>query len=324
MFPALRHPSRHVWDFWYYFEPKRQLFHVFYLNADEILVTSGSHPYAAQVGHATTPDFLRMDWGDDRRAAVLTASRISWANTAIWSGDVIRLQNGFLFFFTSRDASQDDGMTQNIGMAYTPELGQPWQITPHRIQPGAEYQQRHTLGDLTTHAWRDPFLFINAGQVYMLVAAKLTDAPLGRNGVVGLLRLKDNDFSQGEWVYLDPIWQPRCYSELEVPQIYQDAQGQYELVFSTWAKYDFATTTRQVGGFQGITSAAPLSFSGQPHVLMPEQHGLYACRIIPELEGEIVGFDIQTGGIRRSGVKTHFRHLNRDFSEFTFEPSRKD
>ncbi len=321
MFPSMQHPSRYVWDFWYFFDEKDKLFHVFYLNADEILVPSEKHHHAACVGHAVTSDFIRMEWGKDQDFNVLISPRHHWANTSIWSGDIIQIQNGFLLFFTSRDRGQDDGMTQNIGVAYSASLSpSKWLLSELRIQPGRSYQLKNSLGDLSTHAWRDPFLFQGNGQVYMLLSAKSIDDPIGRNGVVGLLRFQEgNNFPQGNWEYLDPLIQPCCYSEMEVPQLYQDSLGKYELVFSSWAKNDFSPSTRQAGGLQGFTSPNLMGFMGKPHVLMPEKYGLYACRIIPELDGEIVGFDIQEGGIRRSGVKTHFRHVNRDFSNFKFE-----
>jgi sucrose-6-phosphate hydrolase SacC (GH32 family) len=319
MFPTLRHPYRYVWDFWYYFDRKAELFHVFYLNADEILVSSEKHHHAACVGHAITSDFIRMEWSDEKSFDVLDPPQNHWANTSIWSGDIIEVKNGFLLFFTSRDRGQDDGMTQNIGVAYSDTLfTNHWQLAEMRIQPGHCYQLRNSLGDLSTHAWRDPFLFQDAGQIYMLLSAKSVDDPIGRNGVVALLRLKDNDFSTGEWEYLDPVLKPRCYSEMEVPQLYKDLQGKYELVFSSWARNDFSPATRQSGGLQGFTGSDLNHFGGNPHVLMPEKYGLYACRIIPELGGEIVGFDIQEGGIRRSGVQTKFQAVNRDFSAFLF------
>ena len=116
---------------------------------------------------------------------------------------------------------------------------------------------------------------------------------------------------------------------MEVPQIYKDSQGNYELVFSTWAKNDFSPTTRKAGGLQGLTIPESWNFNNHQttslelnqgfHVLMPEKYGLYACRIIPELHGEIVGFDIEDGGIRRSGVKKKFQSVNRDFSGLKIE-----
>jgi beta-fructofuranosidase len=77
MFPSMRHPSRYVWDFWYYFDSEAGVYHVFYLNADEILVPSEKHHHAACVGHAITSDFIRMDWGEGNSAI---ASPVGWVD----------------------------------------------------------------------------------------------------------------------------------------------------------------------------------------------------------------------------------------------------
>lgn len=320
MFQSMTHPSRYVWDFWYYFDRSTQLYHVFYLNADKGLVSSGTHHHHATIGHGITADFIVMNWGSHTSMDIIKPPDTHWANTSIWSGDIIAIENGFMLFFTSRNQSQDDGMTQNIGVAYSDRLiTDRWQVTELRIQPGHCYTRKNIPGDLSIHAWRDPFLFQDQGQIYMLVSAKSIDEPLGRNGVVGLLSLQDNDFSRGIWTYLNPIVQPGCYSEMEVPQLYLDARGDYELVFSTWANHDFSKVNQQAGGLQGFSGTGFQSFMGPAHRWIAEQAGLYACRVIPELDGEIVGFDIQTGGIRRSGIKTQLRSVDRDFSRFRFE-----
>ena len=107
---------------------------------------------------------------------------------------------------------------------------------------------------------------------------------------------------------------------MEVPQLYRSGVNDYALVYNSWAKYDFAPSTGQSGGLHGITAPSPFDFSaGSPQVFLPETAQLYACRIIPELGGEIVGFDIKTGGIRRSGVKTGLQHVDRDFSSYSID-----
>jgi beta-fructofuranosidase len=314
-FPTLRHPSRHVWDFWYYFDRETTIFHIFYLNADRDLVNSEKHHFAARVGYATTTDFRAINWIVDD---VLCADPHRWDNTAIWSGDVIRVSDGFLMFYTSRNRETDDELTQNIGVAYSPSVNHLdyWQRLPLRIQPQSPYELRSVLNDTTIHAWRDPFLFRYQERVYMLLSAKDRTKPLGRKGAVAILRAEDEEF--GSWEYLSPIASPGYYSEMEVPQIYLDLDNRYVLVYSTWAKHDFTPYSEHSGGLHGIVASTPLNFDpGEPIVLLPETAGLYACRVIPELDGEIVGFDIHTGGIRRSGVKTHLRHLDRDFSKYS-------
>ncbi|WP_017297541.1 hypothetical protein [Nodosilinea nodulosa] len=335
MFSPAQHPSRHVWDFWYHYDFQTKTFDVFYLNADKALVPSGQHHFSSRLGHATTSDFVSIDWGNDDSFDVLKPPEAHWANTSIWSGDIVKVKNGYLLFYTSRDRHQDDGMTQNIGVAYCRDLAsQQWQIFKTQIQPKAFYEPKSLAGDVTIHAWRDPFLFRqrDEGQVYMLLSAKLSGGETGSNGAIALLAVSDQNFAQAvrgehEWNYLPPLSQPGCYSEMEVPQLYKNLQGSYELVFSTWAKHDLSPTTNRAGGCQSIAlstlwktkqDSITTAFSSQnSFVLMPEISGLYACRIIPELGGEIVGFDIHHGGIRRSGVKTNFKAVDRDFSDLT-------
>lgn len=314
----VRHPRRYVWDFWYYFDPATQIYHLFYLSAPAALVSLGQHHFSTWVGHAVTADFIHIDWGDGARDNVLTPPADHWADAALWSGDVVPVQNGFLWFFTGRRRHLDDGMTQAIGMAYCQDLASDrWQFSDLCLAPGPGYHPRTLAGDTTLHAWRDPFLFRDQGQVYMLVAAKVNDAPLGRSGAVGLLRLKDNDFTQGQWETLDPLVTPHRFSEIEVPQLYQTPTGRYELVFSCWAKHD-GLEGCPAGGLQGFRGHHWTALNPEPYSLLAESSGLYACRIIPELGGEVIGFDVNLGGIRRSGLKTSWQGLKRDFTDLGF------
>jgi sucrose-6-phosphate hydrolase SacC (GH32 family) len=317
-YPTLQHPDRHVWDFWYHFAPDTGIFHLFYLNADRSLVATDKHHLSSQVGYATTKDFLTIDWVSDR---VLGADPHGWDDTSIWSGDIIKIQGGYLMFYTSRNQATDDGMTQNIGVAFTHHIqsfDRWFRIPSIRIKPDAPYELHHVPEDLTIHAWRDPFLFRHEEQIYMLLSAKDPDRALGKKGAVALLKARNNNLE--DWEYLPPICQPGFYAEMEVPQLYKSAADEYTLLYSTWAKYDFAPTTQHSGGLQGLSSSSLFDFpAAAPTVFLPETANLYACRVIPELDGEIVGFDITTGGIRRSGVRTGLQHVDRDFSSYSIE-----
>lgn len=315
-YPTLQHPHRHVWDFWYHFAPETGIFHLFYLNADRESVAEDKHHFSSQVGYATTKDFLTIDWISDR---VLGADPDGWDDTSIWSGDVIKIQDGFLMFYTSRNQATDDGMTQNVGVAFTHHIqsfDRWFRIPSVRIQPQSPYELRHVPDDMTIPAWRDPFLFRHHEQIYMLLSAKDSTQPVGKKGAVALLKAQNNSFDR--WEYLAPICQPGFYAEMEVPQLYRASADAYALVYSSWAKYDFAPSTQQSGGLHGILSPSLFNFPAvNPKVFLPQTAHLYACRVIPELDGEMVGFDINTGGIRRSGVKTGLQHVDRDFSSYS-------
>ena len=322
MYPTLVHPKSYVWDFWYYYDPQKHQFHVFYLNADPALVPSGKHHDAARVGYGVTADFISMEWG---QSDVLVADRDKWYNISIWTGDVISIQNGYLLFFTSRNSRKDDGRTQNIGIAFSERIDtQEWTpIEGIRIEPDWKYYHpHHVKGDVTTHAWRDPFLFRYRNHNYMLVAAKSVDRPVERNGTIALLKSESGDLLS--WNVLSPIVNLGFYSEMEVPQLYFDEGDQLSIVYSCSSLWDFAPTSDKAGGLHTLSSIDLLGFiSTTPQVLLPESSGLYACRIIPEMGGEIVGFDVKTGGIRRSGIKTSYRHLDRDFSDFKYTSIKK-
>ncbi len=303
-----------IWDFWYYFDPQEKLFHIFYLNANKDLVATEKHHFHSRIGYANTYDFRDIKYINFN---VLKASDNYWANTSIWSGDVIKINNGFLLFFTSRNKYQDDSLTQNIGIAYSKKDFNNWIVSDIRIPPDFVYERRSLIGDTTIHAWRDPFVFRIDRQVYMLVSAKSIDSPLGRKGAIGLLKMKDNSFQ--EWEYLKPISEPSHYSEMEVPQLYINSQNEYELIFSCHSEYDFASTTNKVGGLQSLISTNWQNFSNsQANVLLPESSKLYACRAIPELNGEIVGFDLENGNLHRSNVKTNFKYVDRNFDDLNF------
>jgi beta-fructofuranosidase len=317
-FPTLQHPRRYIWDFWYYFDPQTALFHVFFLNADPELVPAGQQHDAAVVGYGQTQDFLSMEWGPPD---VLAADPKRWDNTSIWTGDIIRIRDGFLLFYTSRNRETDDGHTQNIGAAYADRIdARRWEPLPKiRIQPEQlYYTTRHLPGDVTIHAWRDPYLFRLEEQIYMLIAAKSRHRPLGCNGAIALLRTSSKNLNL--WEPLPPLANPGCFAEMEVPQIYQNKEGGLTAVFSCAAKYDTCTTTEGKGGLLVMSGADLVGIEqGEPNSLLPYSSGLYACRVIPELNGEIVGFDMYSGGLRRSGLKIHLQHVDRNFSDCTLK-----
>jgi beta-fructofuranosidase len=101
---------------------------------------------------------------------------------------------------------------------------------------------------------------------------------------------------------------------MDVNQVFKNPRGGYELICSTGPEYDSNPASSGTGGLYAIHSDNILDFNGnRPRQLLSHESGLYAFRIIPELNGEIVGFDHRTGGIRRSGIQTGWKCVCRDF-----------
>jgi beta-fructofuranosidase len=294
-YPLISNPDRFVWDFWYWFDAKSGLFHLFYLNADYELVPGNRHHFSARVGYGTTRDFTAIKWIDND---LFCADKGRWDNTAIWSGDVVSHGDEFLLFYTSRDRRVDDGLTQYVGVARSPDLRN-WERVDDLVLKADErwYETRSLEGDTSIHAWRDPFIFRDERATWMLLSAKEAAAPPGRKGAVALLRAENDNLTT--WSAQPPLYAPRFYSECEVPQIYHNDEGNRVLVYSSWAKFDHAPGTEGRGGLHAVVPG-----QDKPWVLVPESAGLYACRLIPELGGDVVGFDIKRGGLRRLAIAT--------------------
>ncbi|MBN2009309.1 beta-fructosidase [candidate division KSB1 bacterium] len=311
MISANKHPTKFTWDYWYYFDHDEKLFHIFNLNAKKSLAKKQQHHFSSQVGYATTRDFVTINWIKDD---VLVANPSGWDNSSIWTGDIVKSNNGFVMFYTSRDKHDDDGMTQNIGCAFSNDFLK-WERIPNvRIQPEpAHYLTQTSENDGTIHAWRDPFLFREGDYAYMLVSAKANDLPAGRNACVALLRSEPHDLLH--WNVLPPICKPGWYGEMEVPQLYLDKDGRHQLIFSVGEKWDYADDTQQQGGLQSIdvTQGRKVEF---PIVRLPQSAGIYACRVIPEMGGAIIGFDIKVGGFVKCDGLPDFKYMNRDFTDF--------
>ncbi|MEK0312551.1 glycoside hydrolase family 32 protein [Cohnella sp. 56] len=82
------------------------------------------------------------------------------------------------------------------------------------------------------HDWRDPFVFWNeeAGEYWMLLAARLKEGPSRRRGCVALCASKD----LSKWEVREPFWAPSLYTTHECPDLFRMGDWWY-LVYSTFS-----------------------------------------------------------------------------------------
>ncbi len=307
MYPLLQNPERYTWDFWYVHDASSGLFHVLYLNAPLGDEKTGQHHFVARVGYAVTKDFVTMQWLDND---AFCADINGWDNTSIWSGDVVHTGNGaYTMFYTSRDGGDGDGRTQNIGAAVTRDFRRWDRVPGFRLAPDGRWYDTHSKSrDKIIHAWRDPFVYHEDGVAHMLVTAKDATLPADRPGAVAHLTAETSLF---EWTAQPPLFASGEDTESELSQLYLDKDGRRILVYSV----PEIEPGRPGVVRSGIMHAVNLD-TGERRVLVPAGEGVFACRVIPELGGDIVGFDMDAGGLRRLGVETGLRAVDRDFSGF--------
>ena len=80
--------------------------------------------------------------------------------------------------------------------------------------------------------WRDPFVFWNdeAGEFWMLLAARLKSGPSRRRGCTALCSSKD----LSQWTVREPFWTPGLYFTHECPDLFRIGDWWY-LVFSEFS-----------------------------------------------------------------------------------------
>lgn len=291
---ALIIKNQYVWDFWYLFDKKTNLFKVFFLYADMKFVPEDKHHFYAKVGSSKT-----LDWVDffDTKLEVLKASPDRWADTSIWTGDAISYKKGFSIFYTSRNSKAKDPMSQSIGIAYK-TLEKSLEILPTKIEASSDfYLTESDPLEKTIQCWRDPYLFEINDRIYMLIAAKRKNYPLNKRGCVALMGSVDqNDLTQ--WRHLGPIISTK-YSEVELPQIYRTTDGKLRLFFNAQDenKQQYYIMTDPFMFNEHCFEDFRLSDLCET---IPESQKYYGYRIVPEL-GLICGFNKLKGGIEIIG-----------------------
>ncbi len=346
----------YIWDSWYRYDDG--VFHVYYLNVDNHeLVAPEQHHFAAKLGYATTRDFVHYNYANHSvlEADFDSFDDTSIWTGCIVEFEESKQK---LLAFTSRNSAQKRVRTweaqpfnQHLSFATANDDAHFERLQGVHVQADSRfYNVASTPNDVTIHAWRDPFIFRNPHDdyAYMLVTAQakglksgLRDVRAGAHGVIALLKAGAPKRLSG--------WQSTGISfavevsEAEVPRLYYDTManggaGAHLLAYS--CKNDAAYVGDKANiayGFYGfhvdlnlLSIIATNKSADAPHLIhIPHatqipllgygEDCLYACQVIPELSGKIMGFDTNAGNLRLSTVKSfpHLRPANLNFNDFT-------
>lgn len=286
-----------VWDFWYFYDIKTKIFHLFYLNAPKKFRENNQHHFHSKVGYCKTSDFKKFENISDN---VFSASDDGWDNTSIWSGCIIYHQGLFKMFYTSRTQEEDDGLTQKIGLATSHNLID-WKRLkmPVSVADPLWYKTKTDKNSSVIHAWRDPFVFQSKedGKYYMLVTAQSIKYKPGFNGCIALLQAQNDTLIS--WKTLEPLFDTGRFAEVELPQIIQDKDKDSEVYFNCWEKYDSEIDLNKGGGLYQFNIKKLINTEKENYcrTVSISRKG-YGLRKIKELNNIIVGFDDIEGGIK--------------------------
>lgn len=215
-----------AWDFW--LADDGTDFHLFFLVAPRSLGDPEHRHLNATVGHAVSSD-LRT-W--TRVSNALKAGVTGVDDVAIWTGSVVRDDDGSWRMFYTGMAARGLGHAQHICLASSADLVH-WRKDEHNpvLVPDARWYTIRSDRDITD--WRDPWVFRDPDgggwhMLYTAAAGGPSQPTVGGAGVVGHATSPD----LVTWATTPPLSSPGAGFEwLEVVQV-EVVDGRVVLLFS--------------------------------------------------------------------------------------------
>jgi beta-fructofuranosidase len=286
---VLRLPDDWVWDSWIADDGER--YHLYFLKAPRALVDPGLRHTRATIGHATSTDLHEWDYLGE----VLAPDPGSWDDLALWTGSVVRGEDGLWRMFYTALGTRGHGVKdQRIGFVESEDLHR-WRRVLDR--PAVEVDPRwyKTLEDdpAASETWRDPFVFRDPdGDGWrMLITARARGAARHDDGVLAQARSAD----LRTWEVGPPVSAPGAgFGQLEVAQV-RVLDGQPLLVFTCHPQEQTAGRIERSGRFctWTVTAAGPAGpwdvDAARPFEAEPT---LFAAPLVQQRDGTwaLVGF----------------------------------
>ena len=193
-------------------------YHAFYLKAPLPPARSGANgtPYA----HVVSNDLV--NW-EEWPLAIEPGPPGSPDSVSCFTGSVIERNGVFHLFYTGYPGPDQP---QTVCHATSSDL-RTWQKDPANPMIEADTRWYEVID------WRDPFPFWNAeaGEYWMLLAARSKDGPVNRRGCIALITSPDLE----SWSVQPPFWFPRLYFTHECPDLFY-WNKQWVLVYSTFSE----------------------------------------------------------------------------------------
>jgi beta-fructofuranosidase len=195
-------------------------YHLFYLKDYR---DRAGHGEGTPWWHLGTRDFVSFtDYGE-----ALARGSVEDQDLYVFTGSVAHGNGGFHIFYTGHNPyfRPQGKPEQGVMHAVSPDLIH-WTKVPEDTfySPQDRYEP---------HDWRDPFVLWNAeaGEWWMLLAARLKEGPSRRRGCTALCTSKDLH----HWEVQEPLYAPSLYFTHECPDMFQSG-GWWYLLFSEFSQ----------------------------------------------------------------------------------------
>ena len=281
--------NSYMWDFW--LVKKKDLYHIYYLQAPRSIQNPDIRHSVASVGHAVSKD-LEI-WKED--GTVLEAgTEESWDDTSIWTGSIIEKNEKYYMFYTSR-SKVEAGKIQRIGVAISEDL-YVWEKYKNNpvMEADANWYEKADISDEGLEHWRDPFIIYNREDkfYYAFICARVNYGDYNGRGCIA--RAKSRDLLV--WEVMSPATDAGNFYEMEVPDLHFK-NGRWYLLFTTSSaaysekhKKEIFPLVPQTGTlyYQSKTLLGKFTPMANQEVLLGTETQTYAARVIEDMHGDNV------------------------------------
>jgi beta-fructofuranosidase len=271
-----------IWDFW--LADTGTEYHVFYLQAPREVHAEQRH-WSTTVGHAVSTELTHWQVLND---ALRPGTEPSFDDLAVWTGSVVRGDDGLWYLFYTGLSQANDGQVQRVGLATSADL-MTWRKHGTDALVSADPRWYHTLdGSGEEEAWRDPWLVRDPDDNgwHMLVAATARDGQVGQRGVLGHAWSPD----LLTWRVLPPLSRTDSgLGQLEVPQL-AVVGGDPVLLFNCLGP-QLSRARQEAGEAGGVWVLRPDSLLGPYDVTNATRltdESLYVGKLVQSRDGQWV------------------------------------
>ena len=269
-----KHDRFSIVDSWYFVDGSE--IHMFYLTqSDRERAVRG---YSLHIGHAVSEDLVQWEYVG---VALSSLGKYRWESKGLATGSVVKWRGQYWMAYTGHETTEGP-FRQRCGIAVSDDLYRWERIDANPVSEPDDVTYEVAPTGFRQHAshWRDPFLFVEGDEVFMLVCSRLnTGDPLLR-GRVAVARSKD----MHNWELRPPLAHDVVSGEMEVPQIYP-IDGRWYLLFcmdpcmfpkgSPLAKQPASDYC-----MVGETAAGPFRIHDGGRISGASERGLYASQLV--------------------------------------------